>query len=185
MPFALPIDSKCNTVLIHLLAQYLTPCDVHSCGVGTQHILFRVEFQPCFQCHLTEDCPTMINPPRITCLPSGHGPRLVSATIVVGKCCYGYAMLSTDHGRPVFTLTHWGRVTHICVSKLTIIGSDNGLSPGRRQAIIWANAGIFLIGPLGTNFSEILIEFHTFSFKKMHLKMSSGNGGHFVSASMC
>ena len=27
------------------------------------------------------------------------------------------------------SLTHWGRVTHICVSKLTIIGSDNGLSP--------------------------------------------------------
>ena len=70
--------------------------------------------------------------------------------------------------------THWGRVTHICVSKLTIIGSDNGMSPGRRQAIIWTNAGILLIGPPGTNFSEILIEIHTFSFKKMHLKMSSG-----------
>ena len=70
-------------------------------------------------------------------------------------------------------LTHWGRVTHICVVKLTIIGSDNGLSPGRRQAIIWTNAGILLIGPLGTNFSEILIEIHIFSFKKMHLKMSS------------
>ena len=70
-------------------------------------------------------------------------------------------------------LTHWGRVTHICVVKLTIIGSDNGLSPGRRQAIIWTNAGILLIGPLGTNFSEILIEIYTFSFKKMHLKMSS------------
>ena len=70
-------------------------------------------------------------------------------------------------------LTHWGRVTHICVGKLTIIGSDNGLSPGRRQAIIWTNAGILLIGPLGTNFSETLIEIDTFSFKKMHLKMSS------------
>ena len=33
-------------------------------------------------------------------------------------------------------LTHWGRVTHICVRKLATIGSDNGLSPGRRQAII-------------------------------------------------
>ena len=42
--------------------------------------------------------------------------------------------------------------------KLSIIGSDNGLSPGRRQAIIWTNAGILLIEPLGTNFSEILIE---------------------------
>ena len=70
-------------------------------------------------------------------------------------------------------LTHWGRVTHICVGKLIILGSDNGLSPGRRQAIIWTNAGILLIGPLGTNFSEILIRIQTFSFKKMHLKMSS------------
>ena len=69
--------------------------------------------------------------------------------------------------------THWGRVTHICVSKLTIIGSDNVLSPGRRQAIIWNNAGILLIKPLGTYLSEILSEIHTFSFRKMHLKTSS------------
>ena len=65
-------------------------------------------------------------------------------------------------------------MTHICASKLTIIGSDNGLSPGRRQAIIWTNAGILLIGPRGTNFSEMLIEIYTFSFKKMYFKMSSG-----------
>ena len=71
-------------------------------------------------------------------------------------------------------LTHWGRVTHECISKLTIIGSDNGLSPGQRQAIIWTNAGILLIGPLGTNFSEILIKIYTFSFKKIQLKVSSG-----------
>ena len=42
-------------------------------------------------------------------------------------------------------------MTHICVSKLTFIGSDNGLSPDRRQAIIWTNDGILLIGPLETN----------------------------------
>ena len=70
-------------------------------------------------------------------------------------------------------LTHWGRVTHTCIGELTNIGSDNGLSPGRRQAIIWTNAGILLIGPLGTNFSEFLIASHTFSFNKIHLKMSS------------
>ena len=70
------------------------------------------------------------------------------------------------------TLTHWGRVTHICVSNLTIISSD-GLLPGRRQAIIWSNAGILLIRSLGTNFSEILSKIHTFSFKKMHFIMSS------------
>ena len=50
-------------------------------------------------------------------------------------------------------LTHWGRVMHICVNELTIIGSDNGLSPGRRKAIIWTNVGILLIGTLGTNFN--------------------------------
>ena len=77
--------------------------------------------------------------------------------------------------RNIYLLTHWGRLTHICVSKLTIIAADNGLSPGRRQAIMWTNDGILLIWPLGTNFSEILIEIHSFSFMKMHLKMSSGN----------
>ena len=70
-------------------------------------------------------------------------------------------------------LTHWGRVTHIYVTKSTIIGSDNGLSPGRRQAIIWTNAGILLIRPLGTNFNEMLIKILTFSFMKMCLKVSS------------
>ena len=73
----------------------------------------------------------------------------------------------------VWVLTHWGRVTHICVSKLTIIGSNIGLSPERRQAIIWNNAGTLLIGPLRTNFSEISIEIQTFSLKKIRLKMSS------------
>ena len=70
-------------------------------------------------------------------------------------------------------VTHWGRVTHICVGKLTIIGSDNGLSPARCQTIIWTNAGILLIRPSGTNISEILIEIGVFSFKKINLKMSS------------
>ena len=73
----------------------------------------------------------------------------------------------------LYHLTHWGQVTHICVGKLTIIGSDNGLSPERRQAIIWTNAGILLIGSLGTNFNEISIEIQTFSLKKIRLKMSS------------
>ena len=65
-------------------------------------------------------------------------------------------------------LTHWVRVTHICVD-----GSDNGLSPVRRQAIIWTIAGILLIGPSRTSFSEILIRIQTLSFKKLHLKTSS------------
>ena len=64
-------------------------------------------------------------------------------------------------------------MTHICVSKLTIIGSENGLSPGRRQAIIWTNARILLIRTLGTYISEILGEIHSFLLSEVHLKMSS------------
>ena len=62
------------------------------------------------------------------------------------------------HAVSVYCLPYWDRVTHICASKLTVIGPDNGLSPGRRQAIIWTNAGLLLIWPLGTNLSDILLE---------------------------
>ena len=70
-------------------------------------------------------------------------------------------------------LSHWGCVTHICICKLIIIVSDNGLSPDRRQAIIWTIAGLLSIGPLRTYFSESLIKIQQFSLKKMHLKMLS------------
>ena len=70
--------------------------------------------------------------------------------------------------------THEGRVTHICVSKLTIIVLDNGLSRGRRQAIIGSNVWILLIGPIGTYCNEISIKIYIFSFTKIHLQMSSG-----------
>ena len=85
-----------------------------------------------------------------------------------GSTAYGFGSIIY-----CFKLTHWGRVTHICVSDLTSIGSDNGLSPGRRQAIIRTNAGLLLIEPLGTNFSDISIEILIFSLKKMRLKVSS------------
>ena len=91
-----------------------------------------------------------------------------------------------EQRKKIVELTHWASPSEaLCISKLTMIGSDNGLLPGRRQAIIWTNAGILLIGPLGTNFSEIVIEIHTFPFKKMHLKMLSTNGIYFVLALMC
>ena len=82
-----------------------------------------------------------------------------------------------------FQLTHWGRVTHICVSKLTIIGSDNGLSPGRRQAIIWTNAGILLYTPWvklqWNNWNSCIF------IKKCIWKCRLENRVQFVSASMC
>ena len=107
----------------------------------------------------------------------GDGPRVCGAVTIVSATdeassgdvdcnCWGNEeelctskQFKVDSSIPVesgaLSLTHWGRVTHKCVGKLTIIGSDNGLSPGRHQAIIWTNAGILLSGPLGTNFSEI------------------------------
>ena len=68
---------------------------------------------------------------------------------------------------------------HICVGNVTLIGSDNGLSPGQRQAIIWTSAGILWIRPLGTNFSEIFFNIDTFSFKKIHLNRTSAKWGPF------
>ena len=68
--------------------------------------------------------------------------------------------------RRLALLAHWDRVTHICVSKVTI-------KIRWRQAIIWTSAGILLIGPSGTNFSEMSIEIITCSIKKMRLKVSS------------
>ena len=75
---------------------------------------------------------------------------------------------------PVSSLvTLWDPVTHIFVSDLSNIVPDNGLAPGRSQAIIWANAGILLIGPLGIHFMDIVIEIQTLSFNTIHLKMST------------
>ena len=67
-------------------------------------------------------------------------------------------------------LTPWGRVMHICIGNLTVIGTDNGLSPGWCQAIIRTNAEILLSEPLETNFNEIVLEIHKFSFKKLYLE---------------
>ena len=65
-------------------------------------------------------------------------------------------------------------MTHICISKLTIIGSDNGLSPSQCQAMLWTSAGILLTQPLGTFFSEILIETHIKNaFKNVMCEMSA------------
>ena len=51
---------------------------------------------------------------------------------------------------------------YFCISKLNIIGSNNSLLPVGRQTIIWTNAGILLIVPIGTIFNEIVIEIYIF-----------------------
>ena len=98
------------------------------------------------------------------------GDKPLSEPMVVSLLTHGHIW---DASLGLNELIHWGRVAHIRVSKLTIIGSDNGFSPGRCQAIIWTSAGILLTGPLQTNFSEILIGIHTFLFQKTHLKLLS------------
>ena len=85
-------------------------------------------------------------------------------------------MIYDSHQQHVYCdtfLTHWGRVAHIWVSDLTIIGSDNSFSPCGHQAIVSTFAGVVLILTLGTNFSEILREINTFSVKKMYLKLTA------------
>ena len=81
-------------------------------------------------------------------------------------------------------ITHWDRVTHICISKQTFIGPGNGLSPGRRQAFIWTSAAMLWIRTPWANFNEMLNEIYTLSFKKNSWKCHLRNGGHFVSASV-
>ena len=75
-------------------------------------------------------------------------------------------------------LTDWGRVTkhYWFWHKFTPCG---------HQAILWTNAGISFIGPLGTNFRECWIKKHTFSFIKIRFKKRRlQNSVFFVSASM-
>ena len=120
-----------------------------------------------------------------TCFTYCLNNYTVHVLINIWRVIYSLPSISALNWLKYLSLTYWGRVTLICVGKLIIIGSDNGLSPSRRQAMIWTNAGILLIEHLGTNFSQILIKSNTFSFKKMYLKCRLENGGHFVSASMC
>ena len=107
------------------------------------------------------------------------------------KFCWGIGTQSVSLSFVTYTsmlyyrVTHRGRLTHICLSKLTVIGSDNGLSPGRCQTIIWTNTAVLLIRTLGTDFIEILYDNRACSFKRMHLKISSAKWRNFVSALMC
>ena len=48
-------------------------------------------------------------------------------------------------------LTHWVRVTHLCVSELTIIGSANGLSPSHYMYQCWNNVNSNLRNKLQWN----------------------------------
>ena len=111
--------------------------------------------------------------------------RTISITLFTGGGVLAPILNATSGFDQVAFSTHWGRVTDICVSKLTIIGSDNGLSSGRRQVLIWTHAGIGLTGPLGTNLSDIVVEIQTFHRKKYIWICHMRNVVYFVPGSMC
>ena len=96
-------------------------------------------------------------------------------------------LLTVEHhvfiNRAPCSLTGWGWVTHIYVSKnKVIIGSDNVLSLVRWQANIFKNGVLFLNGPLETNSSEIRIK--RFCIEENIRIFRRQDGGHFVQASV-
>ena len=101
-----------------------------------------------------------------------HVPKLLRSICMIMKSTEPLSTFLWKHDWMFNSLRPSG--AYLCHT-LIIIGSNNGLLHGRRQAIILTNAGILLIWPWGTNFSEILIEIYIFSIRKMHLKMSSGS----------
>ena len=100
-------------------------------------------------------------------------------------CCslvlVGFTLILSDYLTHMSTLTHWGQVMHICVSKLTTIGPDNGLAPSRWQAVIWTNTAILSIQTLGKKLEWNLKWNSCISIQEN----ASDNGGNFVSGSMC
>ena len=128
----------------------------------------------------------------LNCLPNdGHFTQYIHFKNVYILIKLGYRVKGSSQANTINTgkwrywLTHRDRVTHICVSILSTVGSDNGLSPGRRQAIIWTNAGIMLMEPMGISFNDNLIKIQQLPFKKLRLKMSSEWWRCCVSDSMC
>ena len=131
--------------------------------MGDLDVILKTQFLILFYCLVYTDID------RMMCSDEQHKILLISDDY---KHWFRWWLGASKH-QGITCSAHWGRVTHICVGKLTIIGSDNGLSLGRPQTIIWTNAGILLIEPLGTIFSEILIGIQILSFAKMRLKMAS------------
>ena len=106
--------------------------------------------------------------------------------VMLQRCTHGMGtvIVAPISIQQMIIKTHWDRLTHICVGNLTIIGSDNGLSPGRRQAIIWINAVNIVNWPLRNKFQW---NFNKNSNIFIHENMfeSVVCDCHFVSASIC
>ena len=142
-------------------------------------VILALHYPGCLQCSVFQGCiPYLAAHQYVPAHAEWPGHSGATGQVAgTGSDVANYWHLCTDWDGAWYgckLLTHWGWATQICISKLSTIGSDNGLSPGRRQAIIWTNVGILSITTFGTNFSEHFNKIHIFSFKKMHLKMSSG-----------
>ena len=91
--------------------------------------------------------------------------ELINFTNLIQQCWPRFSMPHNFTKIPSIK-THLPLVPHICQWSRSVLVSDNGLSPIRRPAIIWTSPGLLSIGPLGTNYSEILIKIQNFSFTK-------------------
>ena len=94
-------------------------------------------------------------------LVGNRGRAVIHCVRTMKNCCPQNKLGTVT----IKSLTHWGWMIDICLSNVTMICSDNSLSPGQRQAITWTNTGILLIGHIVTNLSEISIEIHSHSRK--------------------
>ena len=142
----------------------------HACSVDE---MVKIQNNSFIDCSSTFGFPKQNPACWLICFKMGSYENTFCVHLTLKEQLTGFIIVTLWNSHCTRVLTHWGGVTHKCDSKLTIIGSDNGLSPGRRQAFIYTNAGVLLIGPLGKNLSEIVIEIVVFSFKEMQLKLSS------------
>ena len=156
-------DDVC--ILIKISLEFVPMCSIGSIGSGNGLVpsgdkplpITWANVEPDLWCHIISSLGH--NELSMSCSPRIH---FTNDFFIVIQFKNSNSVVSPILLSFKFLLTQWGRVAHICISKLTIIGSDNGLSPGRRQAIIWTNAGILLIRHSGTNVSEILSKIHIF-----------------------
>ena len=82
-----------------------------------------------------------------------RSPLVLFHVLCVFYIMYSISFLSPSDNSSVTNVICWLKPTWDKV--YLILSSDNGLLPGRHQAIIWTNAGILLIKPLETNISEL------------------------------
>ena len=140
------------------------------------------------------------NPDKIMQNCNSLGSLVLEISAFQYEACHGFRAGASVHKLFVGGVYGWKDITKYFRGYYSLVslwcriyasvnwvsnGSDNGLSPVRRQTIIWTNVGMLLIGPLGINFSDILFEINPFSLKKKCIwKCRLQHGSHFVQGEM-